>query len=159
MDQKTWKTQITQMSRMTQLSRMSRMTIMTQMSWNDPNDLNDLNDWMTESFADDWPYGIFTLYVYEHDNTIHINIFKFKSLLHINNIGSGLISFVAVQSCVICLYCRGRCWTRRTCSGCQRRRPQPSSSSAISSPRTQVRTLQTASYRCAIRGKLSCAKT
>ena len=29
--------------------------------------------------------------------TIHINIFKFKSLLHNNNIGSGLISFVAVQ--------------------------------------------------------------
>ena len=29
---------------------------------------------------------------------IHINIFKFKSLLHNNNIGSGLISFVAVQS-------------------------------------------------------------
>ena len=28
---------------------------------------------------------------------IHINIFKFKSLLHNNNIGSGLISFVAVQ--------------------------------------------------------------
>ena len=26
---------------------------------------------------------------------IHINIFKFKSLLHNNNIGSGLISFVA----------------------------------------------------------------
>ena len=29
---------------------------------------------------------------------LHINIFKLKSLLHINNIGSGLISFVAVQS-------------------------------------------------------------
>ena len=28
---------------------------------------------------------------------VHINIFKFKSLLHNNNIGSGLISFVAVQ--------------------------------------------------------------
>ena len=29
---------------------------------NDPSDLNDtndLNDWMTESFADGWPYGIF----------------------------------------------------------------------------------------------------
>ena len=29
---------------------------------------------------------------------IHISIFKFKSLLHINNIGSGLISFVVVLS-------------------------------------------------------------
>ena len=43
--------------------------------WNDLNDqnyLNDLNDlidpkdlddWMTESFADDWPYGIYVLYI------------------------------------------------------------------------------------------------
>ena len=37
---------------------------------NDQNDLNDLNDlhylndpsdWMTGSFADDWPYGIFII--------------------------------------------------------------------------------------------------
>ena len=26
---------------------------------NDPNDQNDPNDWMTESFSDDLPYGIF----------------------------------------------------------------------------------------------------
>ena len=28
---------------------------------NDPIDPNDPNDWMTESFADDSPYGIFSL--------------------------------------------------------------------------------------------------
>ena len=44
----------------------------------------------------DGPYvKIIQVYLYYY--AIHINIFKFKSLLHNNNIGSGLISFVAVQ--------------------------------------------------------------
>ena len=30
---------------------------------NDPNDPNDPDDLMTESFADDWPYGIFSINV------------------------------------------------------------------------------------------------
>ena len=63
----------------------------------------------------------------------------------ISSIYLGQTEYVLHQMFLICLCCRGRCWTRRTCSGCQRRRQQPSSSSAISSPRTQVRTLQTAS--------------
>ena len=57
-----WKTQMTQMNGMTQIERNDWSDQNDPKDPNDPNDLNELNDLdhlMTESFADNWPYGIF----------------------------------------------------------------------------------------------------
>ena len=40
--------------------------ILLTVDLNNLNDPNDMNDWMTESFADDWPYGIYFITYIQH---------------------------------------------------------------------------------------------